>query len=233
MRMTIFENVYALTESGKKVAIGTVSEARDDIYRVGGMIFYIDSESTGAEYHFYDQNGREIHDVAVGDTPYAYSVSGTPTKDKYYIFKQEETYPVGTWTYMYNGEYVKEKVGIRTLFAIGNGKINTNYIMTVSDGAYANGADTIWNGIKTLNLTADNNDWYIPSKDELEALRTAEDAEGAALIPSIFIDVYNPIWTSCESAEESQDYATRWVYGDGWIGSGKHISCKYVPVRSF
>lgn len=231
MRMTILENVYGLTESGKKVAIGTVSEARDDIYRVGGMIFYIDSESTGAEYHFYDQNGREIHDVAVGDTPYAYSVSGTPTKDKYYVFKMEDTYQSGTWTYMSNGEYVKQEVGIKTLFAIGNGKINTAYIMAVSDGAYADGTGTIWNGIKTLNLTDDNNDWYIGSRDEMSALRLAVDAEETALT-NVFSN--NIIWSSCESAEQSANYATLWDYNMvNWNGNGKQMTAKFIPVRSF
>ena len=48
----------------------------NNMHKLGGKIFYIDTTATGATYHFYDEEGEEIPEssIKVGDEPFAYTV---------------------------------------------------------------------------------------------------------------------------------------------------------------
>lgn len=177
MAVTLKENVYGLTGTGKKVRIGHVTEVEADLFPVGGKIFYIDSASDRV-VEFYDQYGDLIENVAVGDTPYAYKVisEGTSGKDKYYVY-YDNLYTSKRWTYYENGAYVYNSLNAGD--GIGKGKTNTATVMSADSGKYvtndSNGVATIWYSIKEMrdNLIGGCNDWFVPSKAELEELRKA------------------------------------------------------------
>lgn len=233
MAVSFNVNVYGITGMGKKAKIGVIPDLVDeDAYYVGGTIFYIDSTATGATYHFYDQYGEEISDVAVGDSPYAYTVEGTPSKDKYYVFNPSAVIGSKRWTYYSNGEYVYNSLG--TADGIGKGKTNTTTVMAADDGAYitndSNGVATIWYELKQFrdNKVGNCDDWFIPSKAELEALRTAVDGEGNPLT-TLFTNTY--IWSSYEY---SAQYAWRWYYNDqAWGYYYKDYRSALVAARGF
>lgn len=192
MPITISENVYGLTESGKKVKIGTVSVPDPDIKAVGGKIFYIDSTASGATYVFYDQNGDVLDDVAVGDAPYAYKVTGTPAKEKYYVANSDLT-KSGKWTYR-DVSQNQVRAGVEN-GAIGAGKENTETVLTIEDGAY-DVSGTIWHEVSVLNANdSDNNDWYIPSRYELAELLTATGSDDTPIITEI---PTSDAWSSTE-----------------------------------
>ena len=165
---------------------------------VGGTIFYIDDTAAG-EYEFYDADGNVISDVKVGDKPALYKVLTPGTKDKYYVC-DTTLYPNSRWTYYKNGNYVYNSLGA-TGTAIGTGKTNTNIVMAADDGAYiasdSNGYPTIWYQLQQTRATTGCNDWFIPSKGEMDAVRTA------GIIS--FSGKY--IWPSSES---SSDNAWNW-----------------------
>lgn len=141
---------------------------------LGGTIFYIDDTADGA-YEFYDADGNVISSVAVGDAPAMYKVLTPGTKDKYYVCNTE-IYPTNkSWTYYKNGVYVYTGLGTGT--AIGAGKTNTATVMAADDGAYitpdSNGYSTIWYQLQQTRSATGCTDWFIPSKDEMEAVRTS------------------------------------------------------------
>lgn len=195
---------------------------------VGGKIFYIDDTSTGAEYTFYNVNGDVLTDVRVGDAPYYYTITGTPSKEKYYVFNDNA--PTDKfWTYQDAGAWVLNLLG--TGDGIGIGKSNTAIVMSADNGAYANYPNTVWNALKALNDNADKDctDWFVPSKAELEVLRIAVDKNG------------NPLTTSFSNTNfwVSTEYDTQivwlWAYSSGWIlsGKGNNYARPFVAVRSF
>ena len=177
MSVTLKENVYGLTGTGKKVRIGHVTEVEADLFPVGGKIFYIDPTSD-REVDFYDQYGDLIENVAVGDTPYAYKVisNGESGKDKYYVY-WDSLFTSKRWTYYENGAYVYNSLG--TADGIGKGKTNTALVMAADSGKYitndSNGQATIWYSLKGMNDAKKGgcDDWFVPSKAELEELRKA------------------------------------------------------------
>lgn len=175
MAVTLKENVYGLTGTGKKVRIGHVTEVEADLFPVGGKIFYIDNTSDRV-VEFYDQYGDVIENVAVGDSPYAYKILTAGTKDKYYVY-YDNLYTSKRWTYYENGAYVYNSLNAGD--GIGKGKTNTATVMSADSGKYvtndSNGFATIWYSIKEMrdNLIGGCNDWFVPSKAELEELRKA------------------------------------------------------------
>ena len=173
MAIELSVNVYGLTDSGKKVKIGKVKETME---AVGGPIFYIDDTADG-EYQFFDVDGNLMKNAQVGDKPYAYRVVKKGSKDKYYVY-HDEMYTSKRWTYYKDGAYVYDTIGSLGL-GIGSGKTNTATMMTRDNGAYvtanSNGMPTIWYQLQQTRLAkaGDCDDWFVPSKDEIEELRKA------------------------------------------------------------
>ena len=171
---------------------------------VGGTIFYIDSSADGV-YEFYDINGELISDVAVGDKPYSYKVVTPGSKDKYYIL-HDELYSDLVWTYFKDSSYAYTSLGI-TGTAIGTGKSNTATVLAADDGAYitadSNGYPTIWYKLQQARdaFIGGNNDWFVPSKDEIEEVRKL------GLLASWFLS--GGIWSSREYAAQ---FSWHWYY---------------------
>ena len=176
MAVEFFADVYGLTGMGKKIKIAHVKELEEDCNLVGGTIFYIDETADGV-YEFYDYNENLIHNVQVGDRPYAYRVVKAGTKDKYYVY-HDEMYTSKSWTYYKDGNYVYDTIGSLGV-EIGKGKTNTATMMTRDNGAYvtadSNGMPTIWYQLQlTRQAKAGGcDDWFIPSRYEIEELRKA------------------------------------------------------------
>ena len=176
MAVEFFADVYGLTGKGKKIKIAHVKELEEDCHLVGGTIFYIDETADGV-YEFYDYNENLMYDVKVGDRPYAYKVIKAGTKDKYYVY-HDEMYTSKRWTYYKDGAYVYDTIGSLGV-EIGKGKANTGIMMARDNGAYvtadSNGTPTIWYQLQlTRQAKAGGcDDWFIPSKLEIEELRKA------------------------------------------------------------
>ena len=142
---------------------------------VGGKIYYIDDTADGA-YSFYDAEGNLLSDISVGSTPSYYKVITAGSKDKYYVY-HDELYSSLRWTYYKNNNPVE--ADLKTGTAIGTGKSNTAKVLAADSGAYvaasAGGRSTIWYKLQQIcnASTGGCNDWFIPSKDEVEALRLA------------------------------------------------------------
>ena len=113
-------NVYGLTRQYERIKI---ADAIITAEAVGGTIFYIDDTADGV-YEFYDTDGNVIENVQVGDRPYAYKVTTTGTKDKYYVY-YDEVYHNLRWTYYRDSAYVYESMGASDT-GIGSGKTNTS-----------------------------------------------------------------------------------------------------------
>ena len=176
MAVTLRENVYGFTGTGKKVRIGHVTETEADLFPVGGKIFYID-ETSDEVVEFFDQYGDVIENVQVGDSPYAYKVVNQGSgKDKYYVYF-DTLYTSKRWTYYEDGAYVYNSLGTEN--GIGKGKSNTALVMAADNGKYvtsdSNGVATCWYTIKQMrdNLYGGCDDWFLPSRAELEELRKA------------------------------------------------------------
>ena len=176
MAVEFLADVYGLTGMGKKIKIAHVKELEEDCHLVGGTIFYIDEEADGV-YEFYDYNENLLHDVKVGDRPYAYKVIKAGIKDKYYVY-HDEMYTSKRWTYYKDGAYVYDTIGSLGV-EIGKGKANTEIMMARDNGAYvtadSNGTPTIWYQLQlTRQAKAGGcDDWFIPSRYEIEELRKA------------------------------------------------------------
>lgn len=225
------QKIFGITERGKKIEIGKFRNNNADALYVGGKIFHIVDGDNGATYHFYDQYGNELTDVRVGDTPFAYTIEGTPTFDKYYMF-HTSAFTSKVWTYYENGAWVYNSLG--TQDGIGKGKTNTNLVFAADQGKYvtsdANGKQTIWYALQQMNNNAigNCNDWFVPSKAELEKLRTAVDRDGNPLT-TLFSNNY--IWSSFEY---SANLAWLWDYFNQAWGNyyGKHNTFSLVAARA-
>jgi len=229
MSSVVFDNlpVYSMLGDGRVLQTGWHRDVIEGSKLCGGKIFYIDNTASGATYTFYSQTGKILTDVRVGDAPYAYTVTGTPSKDKYYIFNANAVNSK-TWTYQADGSWVFNSLG--TTDGIGTGKTNTALVMAAESGAYAAYANTVWNTLHSLNTAVDKgcNDWFVPSKAELEALRTATDRDGNALT-TLFTNT--TMWSSSES---SANYARLWNYnGQSWIGYNKNTTYALLAARGF
>lgn len=157
----------------KKITCGqTELWNANKLLSVGGKIYYIDSTASGATYKFFDANLQEVT-ASVGSTPVWYSIEGTPTKDKYYIF-YENVISGKAWA--------NDSVDIGTSgYGLGDGRKNTKLWMEKNSGAYIR-SGLIWYEINELNKTSMNNDWYLPSILELSYLANAK-KDGAYIVP--------------------------------------------------
>lgn len=205
---------------------------------VGGTIFYIDDAADGV-YQFFDEDGNLMRDVQVGDRPYAYRVITPGVKDKYYVY-HDEVYDILTWTYC-RDTIVKELLG--TSKDIGSGKVNTEKVSTKDDRSYvvadSGGAPTIWYKLDQINLLnmGGCDDWFIPSKDEIEALRKAIKSgsiiggvvAGSSYDESVFMSEF--LWSSSECAVSG---AWHWdYYNHVWGGNGKGAVDSVLFIRAF
>lgn len=209
-----------------------------DVFPVGGTIFYIDDKADGI-YEFFDVDGNLIENVQVGDRPYAYKVVSPGSKDKYYVY-YDKLYE-GLWTYCKSDDYVLESLD--TSNSVGSGKTNTEVVMARDNGAYIAmdfaGHSTIWHQLQQARLikVGGCNDWFIPSKYEIDELRLAVESgsitggtvAGSSYKESIF--TYKWLWSS---SEYSSQYAWSWgSNGQYWYGSYKGSNFPVFFARAF
>lgn len=234
MSVVFNENVYGLTDMGEKIKIGETKVENNNMYYVGGKIFYIDAEATGRSYHFYNERGIEISDVKVGDEVYAYSVSGDGSKDKFYVY-YPTIFTLTRWTYKNGDNYAFHQFGTPTAdYAIGQGKTISTQVMNADDGAYiandVDGTPTAWYRLNQLNnaVASGCSDWYMPSRNELEALYNAQDQENNYIARSLFTE---DIWT----ASEDNEYVARILQSSDhtFAANMKSANNAMLAIRSF
>ena len=181
---------------------------------VGGRIFYIDDTADGI-YEFFDVEGNLLQNVQVGDRPYYYRVIKKGSKDKYYVY-HDKVYDNLEWTYCKGKSYVYESLG--TSNDIGSGKTNTEKVMAKDNGVYISANSkrypTIWYQLQQVRnaKVGGCNDWFIPSKDEVEKLRLAIKSGiiiGGAIarssyVESVFANTW--VWSSSERSSGSTWY---------------------------
>lgn len=174
--------------------------------------------------------------------------------------------PDYSWTYLDESKgRVYELVGASGN-GIGAGKTNTSTVMTYNNGVYIQGPEpsyvgpnysyeeeTIWyicdnfnKGTYTLNGSAVSNttgcsDWYVPSMNELLAMKDAIGASTFANMLNYGGEVYP--WSSTEastedSVDDSRKYAYVWGYDggdDNYYPSGKSgsVATALALCRSF
>ena len=193
-----------------KTATATITQGKYVGDPLGGTIFYIDDTADG-EYEFYNAEGTVISSVAVGDAPAMYKVLTPGTRDKYYICNTT-LYPRLQW-----GMFGTSTGATGT--AIGTGKSNTDTVMATSA---ATKSGTIWYKLaqNRSNSLEGCTDWFVPSKDEMNAVRTA----------GIISFSNELIWSSSEG---SSDGACSWDYS-GWNNNSyKRNSHSVFFARAF
>lgn len=185
--------------------------------KVGGIIFYIDSTADGT-YTFYNGEGTQVAAPTVGMdcTDWEYTVTGA-SKDKYYV--------------VHNELYRKIWGGYGNLIgasgtAIGTGRSNT----ATAIGSVADEAGSIWETIRNMrtNAVGGCDDWFVGSKDELDALRTS----GAGNSGTWFAD--DNIWSS---SEYDASHSWMWIYTNNQWGRGLQAEKQYSEylcgIRAF
>lgn len=210
------------------VTHGSQPEPPTTMHPVGGKIFFIDDTAAGATYHFYDSSGNEIQDISVGDEPTSYSVEGTPTKDKFYVFNNQ-LLTSKVWTYQQDGDWVYNLLGTST--DVGQGRNNTDIVMAADEGKYVAQSNSIWHYLDIANTTdkpGGCDDWFVPSKDEADKLRLAVDSDGNTLV-TWFTNNY--IWSSSENNNVAPWY---WHYSyQAWSYYYKNDTNGVFWTRSF
>lgn len=227
-------------KSGNKLRVSSYKYVVADLKMVGGTIFYIDDTADGV-YEFLDVNGNVIENIRVGDRPYYYRVIKKGSKDKYYVYHDELYRPNKRWTYYKEGDSVLESPG--TFYDIGSGKTNTEKVMTKDNGAYitedSNGYPTIWYKLQQTRLAKVGgcDDWFVPSKDEIEELRLAVESgsvsggeiAGSSYGKSVFNNSY--VWSS---SGFSSQYVWIWdPHFQGWFFCYKSNIYSVFFVRAF
>ena len=233
---TVIPNVITTTISVKDLYTQTqASSAAVTAAPVGGTIFYIDDKADGI-YEFFDVDGNLIKDVKVGDKPYYYRVLEKGSKDKYYVY-HDEMHMAKRWTYLKDESFVYDAIDLLGK-GIGKGKTNTEIMMARDSGAYvtanSSGCPTIWYQLQRARgaKVGGCDDWFIPSKKEIEALRlaiksgsiTGGEIAGASYEESIFSKSGGYyLWSS---SGYSSQYAWLWYCpNQSWYTSYK--ACRY------
>lgn len=233
--LTRIKESYFLEDADNKKS-GLPADAKP----VGGTIFYIDDAAEG-KYEFFDVGGNVIENVQVGDRPYAYRVVARGSKDKYYIY-HDRLYEGGVWTYCKDSIEIYESLGTST--KMGSGRTNTETVMSKDNGAYvtadSNGMPTIWYQLQQTRLAKAGgcDDWFVPSKDELEELRIAIESgsiKGGTVAGSSYnTSTFNKrrLWSSGEYSPHS---AWLWYgYNQFWGASFKtYINSSVLFTRAF
>lgn len=204
---------------------------------IGGRVFYDDGDN-GATYTFYDASGNKITDTSISGLANAtqYSVIGTPTKDRFYVFDNTshttggKTASSGLVASLYWG-YYRITTGA-TSNSIGSGKSNTNNILAITDTSEY--ADSIFKYIKACRDANLNNcnDWFVLSMAEHDKLNRSGLADGWYWSSNV-----QNIWSSVEDEDDSEE-GYYWFYDrkadDGsWYSNDKSIHCYCFAARSF
>ena len=224
----------------------TRTTATSDIKAVGGTIFYIDDKADG-KYEFFDVDGNLIENVQIGDRPSYYRVVKKGPADKYYVY-HDKVYDALGWTYRRDGKYVYES--LNTSDDIRSGKTNTEVIMAKDSGAYitadSKGFPTIWYQLWQTRLAKAGgcDDWFIPSKNEIELLRIAIESgtisggtiAGSSYEESVFRNRW--FWSSSEASSTvgkvSSQYAWYWDHiRQLWNVNNKICNNSVFFVRAF
>ena len=221
----------------------TRTAATSDIKAVGGTIFYIDDKADGI-YEFFDADGNLIENVQVGDKPYYYRVLEKGTKDKYYVY-HDEMHMAKRWAYYKNESFVYSAIDSLGK-GIGKGKTNTEIMMARDNGAYvtanSSGCPTIWYQLQRARgaKVGGCDDWFVPSKGEIEALRlaiksgsiTGGEIAGASYEESIFSKSGGYyLWSS---SGYSSQYAWLWYCpNQSWYTSYKASRYSVFFTRAF
>ena len=210
-----------------------------DAKLVGGTIFYIDDAADGV-YKFFDADGNPMKNIQVGDKPYSYRVVKEGSKDKYYVY-HDELYDNLRWSYYKDSSWVCELLGTRKY--IGSGKTNTETVMTKDNGVYvaadSSGYPTIWYRLQQVRdaKVGGCDDWFIPSRREIEALREAINLgtitggmlAGSEQDESLLLNRY--IWSS---SAYSAPFSWLWDYrNQRWDYGGKHLNLAVFFTRAF
>ena len=223
--LTRFKESYFLENTDGDGASGLPSDAS----LVGGTIFYID-DAAGGEYQFFDAEGNVIENAGVGDRPYAYRVIRKGSKDKYYVY-HDELYE-GRWSNQEDDEdEISENESLGTSEDTGSGRTNTGIAMATSSsfGRYP----TIWYRLRQIrNAKAGGcDDWFIPSKGEVEKLRLAIKS-GSITGGTIAASSYNEsafenkyLWSSSEHPSQGvwlwspyyQFWGSYYKYNDNFV----------------
>ena len=187
-----------------KTATTTITQDKYLGNPIGGKIFYIDDTADGT-YSFYDAEGNLMSDVSVGSTPSYCKVLTAGSKDKYYVY-HDKLYNSLTWG-------MSGTPTGATGTEIGTGKSNTAKLLATDAVSSTN---TIWYKLQQIRnaSTGDCNDWFVPSKDEIEKLRLAVNSgsitggaiAGSSYAGSVFKSKY--LWSSSESSAQRA-----WLWG--------------------
>ena len=125
---------------------------------------------------------------------------------------------------------------------IGTGRSDTATVVAADDGAYitasSNGYPTVWYKLQQTRdaFTGGNNDWFIPSKSEIEELRLAVKSgsitggtiAGSSYAGSVFKKGY--VWSS----SESHSYSYYWSGSNqDWFTGDKENRNSVLFARTF
>lgn len=224
---------------------------------VGGTIFYNDISKGGA-YKFYNAGNAELTNIDISITSRydsstnPNSVVGNPNVkyysvtaaasggDRFYVFDSTTNKTItidGGSVRVENGlarslqwGYYTKNTGV-TANTIGSGKTNTRAILAM--GVPTDYQPNIWAYVKYLRNNSINGctDWFIPSKAELDALKTYAGYVSKKVpgTPNWFGTKF--IWSSVEY--DSYE-ACFWYYMYScWDNSDKNNTYDVVAVRSF
>ena len=210
-----------------QTATTTITQGKYIGNPVGGKIYYIDDTADGT-YSFYDAEGNLMSDVSVGSTPSYYKVLTAGSKDKYYVY-QDEIYASLQW-----GKYGTTTGAAGT--AIGTGKSNTATLLATDAVSSTN---TIWYKLQQICNASMNgcNDWFVPSKNEIEELRLAVNSgsitggaiAGSSYNKSVFKSTY--LWSSSEYSDQAS-----WIWYSKrqyWDSSYKNKNYSVFFARAF
>lgn len=132
---------------------------------VGGMIFFIDSEST-EEVEFFDIRGQKVN-PSIGDMPHSYRVTKEGNRPKFWVFNSRmrsyKRWMPDSTRYTY----------LETLEKLGSGAENTEKAIGAFGIIYGEDQDTIWDFIVEMRAlkVGGCDDWFVPSMEEMVKLR--------------------------------------------------------------